>query len=72
VLESREEEVDRPEELKFVTSSTVVKLSTGKDDIGLKIRDVQNDDHDLKQVLGWVKSKQKPVFEDIRCLGHVI
>ena len=72
--ESQEQEdnaTDKPE-VKSATSVNVVELNTVADNVCLKIKEVQSEDHDLRQVIDWLDNKQKPAYEEISGIGYVV
>lgn len=46
-------------------------LTSENKDLSLNIKNVQDKDHELKQVKSWLEGTSKPAYEDIRGLGYV-
>lgn len=64
--------LDKPQDKSPKSHVNVVKLASESKDLCLNIREVQNKDHELKQVKSWLESTSKPAYEDISGLGYVL
>lgn len=67
-----EQSIDQTKDKQPECCVSVVKLTSENKDLSLNIKDMQDKDHELKQVLSWLEGTSKPVYKDISGLGYVM